>query len=411
MAASTDDCPPDRDEEHCQDCRARDLEELAALRERVRTLEARLGLSSQVGPLHAPDDVDLATWGLVAEHAHDFVSLHASDGRYVFVSPAVQGVLGWCTEDLLGQDAYRYFHPQDRALVAATHARQEGGLPLRVEYRLLHKKGHWVWVETTSRAVVEDGKVQHIICITRDIGERRRADERLRESNRRLQQFATVAAHDLKAPLQSISAFAEIVLAGEAARSLPPNERRMLERVVAHSQRMGQLVDDLLVWCRMESEEQPVVPTDLNAVAARVLEGLDLAIRERHARVEVDELPVVSGNPNLFQVMLQNLVANAIKFTPADRVPCIQIRASRVGQGWDLSVSDNGRGITEDQRRGIFDMFCRAEGSEDVPGQGIGLALCARIAALHGGGIQVRSEPGQGSVFTVSLPDEDLPTR
>ncbi len=378
---------------------------LAEARAKVQALEAELGLSGARGATPQHGGVDAALWAQVADIAVDLISVHAANGDYLFASPSSERLFGWRPDQLVGTNAYAYFHADDLAAITASHAAHDpstAGSP-RVRYRLRCLDGSWRWVETVSHAHSLPDGIQQIVAITRDVEDQKALEDALCESNERLRRFAGIVAHDIKSPLSTIAAVTEMVFI-TARERLTEDELRRLGQVHSATMRLGSRVDRLLQWASIETRDEPAVPTDLFALTRDVLDGLEADLAASSAAVHVEPLPTLAVDPELTRVLLQNLVSNAIKFSRPDRPPRVVIGADP-GEGcWRLRVSDDGLGIPEDARGRIFEMFGRAAGTRHLPGQGIGLAMCARIAEKHGGRIWVESVLGAGSTFVVELP-------
>jgi light-regulated signal transduction histidine kinase (bacteriophytochrome) len=224
---------------------------------------------------------------------------------------------------------------------------------------------------------------------------------RLERSNEELQRFATVASHDLREPLRVVSGFADL-LARRHGEQLGPDGGRFIDAITGGVARMDEMISDLLEYARAGRADQPFEIVDTNVVAREALAGLQRAIEDAGAQVEVDDLPPVRGNPASLRQLFQNLIANAIKFVD-HRSPRVRIWAAEVPEGWRFTVRDNGIGIAPGQAEKIFGMFRRLHGAEQYPGTGVGLALCQRIVDVHGGRIWVEPAPGGGSQFMFTI--------
>jgi light-regulated signal transduction histidine kinase (bacteriophytochrome) len=225
-----------------------------------------------------------------------------------------------------------------------------------------------------------------------------RAEARLRRSNEELQQFAYIASHDLQEPLRTVSVFAELLSRRYA--SADPEIKFLVETVTSGARRMHSLVHDLLAYSRLGGGED-LQPIDTAKLVQSCLESLSVTIAASGASITLGELPVVTGTPQLAQVF-QNLIANAIKYRGPDP-PRIHIAADRNNGEWRFAISDNGIGIKPEYSSRIFEIFRRLHG-RDVPGTGIGLAVCKKVIESCGGRIWVDSEPGRGSTFWFTLP-------
>lgn len=238
------------------------------------------------------------------------------------------------------------------------------------------------------------------------LGERQSALARsraeLQRSNRDLERFAYVASHDLKEPLRMIASYVRILREDLADRPDPETERCM-GFIEEGAERMERMIDALLAYARTGSRTPNFVPTDLEAVLTECLHDLAPAIAAAQARITADPLPVVLGDPTLLRQLLQNLLSNALKFH-GERPPVVHVGARRAAGRWILSVRDEGIGIPQEAQERILGIFERLHTTREYPGTGIGLAICQRIAEIHGGWIRVDSEPGRGSTFHVSLP-------
>ena len=224
---------------------------------------------------------------------------------------------------------------------------------------------------------------------------------RLERSNEELQRFATVASHDLREPLRVVSGFADL-LARRHGDELGADGKRFVEAITGGVARMDEMIADLLAYARAGRVDQPLEPVDANEVVSEVLEGLQRAVEEAHAEVEVEQLPMVNGNAAALRQLFQNLIANAIKFVD-EATPRVRIWAAEVPEGWRFTIRDNGIGIDADHAERIFGMFTRLHGAERYPGTGVGLAVCQRIVDVHGGRIWVEPSPGGGSQFMFTI--------
>jgi light-regulated signal transduction histidine kinase (bacteriophytochrome) len=224
---------------------------------------------------------------------------------------------------------------------------------------------------------------------------------RLERSNEELQRFATVASHDLREPLRVVSGFADL-LQRRYGDQLGSDGGRFVEAITSGVARMDEMISDLLAYARAGRADQPLEPVDANEVVQNVLSGLQRAIDDAGAEIEMEPLPMVNGNAAGLRQLFQNLIANAIKFVD-DGPPHVRVWAAEVPEGWRFTIRDNGIGIDPDQADRIFGMFTRLHGSDRYPGTGVGLAVCQRIVDVHGGRIWVEPAPGGGSQFMFTI--------
>ncbi|MEU4560988.1 ATP-binding protein [Actinoplanes sp. NPDC023936] len=226
------------------------------------------------------------------------------------------------------------------------------------------------------------------------------ANEELRRSNAELTNFAGAVSHDLVAPLSAVRGYLELL-----GDEVTGDHRAWVDACCRAVNRMRDLIGSLLQYAQAGSAPIHRVPADLGRITEDVLADLQSAVEEASAEVTVPApLPEVSCDPVLARQLLQNLIANAIKYRDPAR-PCrVTVTAARTPEAWSITVADNGIGIPPDQRRRVFDMFTRLD---DTPagGHGIGLSSCLRIVDRHGGTIRVEENPGGGTCVIFSLPD------
>jgi signal transduction histidine kinase len=231
---------------------------------------------------------------------------------------------------------------------------------------------------------------------------KRHADE-LARSNSELEQFASIASHDLQEPLRKVRTFTQqlTVMEGE---HISEKGRAYLERTNAAAERMQQLIEDLLTFSRVSTRGRPFEPVDLTAVTTGVVGDLEAQIERTGATVHIGELPIISADPLQMRQLMQNLISNALKFRREDVAPKVSVEATIVEHRARIAVHDNGIGFEPQYGSRIFRIFERLHGRTEYPGTGIGLALCRKIVERHGGTIYAEGEPGIGSTFTVMLP-------
>jgi len=260
----------------------------------------------------------------------------------------------------------------------------------------------------------EQGAIYAGLALATEISERKKAEEELRESarrlersNRELQDFAYIASHDLQEPLRKVQAFGERLQRRHGA-ALDEQGRDYLERMMNAAARMRALLEGLLGFSRVTTNGRPFERCDLALVARQVLSDLEVRIEETGAKVELGSLPTIVADPLQMRQLLQNLLSNALKFHEPGKAPHVRVEA-RLEAGAEgtvciLEVADDGIGFDEKYLDRIFAVFQRLHGRGVYEGSGVGLAICRKIAERHGGEITARSAPGQGATFLVRLP-------
>jgi PAS domain S-box-containing protein len=229
--------------------------------------------------------------------------------------------------------------------------------------------------------------------------------QKLQESNQALQDFASIASHDMQEPLRKVQSFGNM-LKKKYGDTLGEGGKDYLERMLNATDRMGSLLTSLLDYSRVSSRAEPFREVKLSAIIRDVLDDLEVRIRSTGGEVRVGDLPTIEADPTQMRQLFQNLIANALKFHKEGDPPVVKVRCSSKGAGkCEISVEDNGIGFDERYIERIFAPFQRLHGrSSQYEGTGMGLAICKKIVERHGGAITARSSPGEGSVFITSLP-------
>ncbi len=236
-----------------------------------------------------------------------------------------------------------------------------------------------------------------------DVLELRRMARELSQSNEKLAHFASQVSHDLRNPLAAMAGFIELAV-DDPDMAGAPFAVEALARAESATSRMTSMVTNLLDYARVEGAEPHPVETAVEEIVDGVREDLDAMIAETGATVGVTAASSVTADPILLAVLLQNLIANAIKFThAAGVVPHVEVAVETLDDGWRITVDDNGPGIPIEMRDRVFDRMDRGA-ALGTPGLGIGLSTCQRIARAHGGGIGVSDSPLGGARVWVALP-------
>ncbi len=223
----------------------------------------------------------------------------------------------------------------------------------------------------------------------------------LERSNHDLEQFSNIVAHDLKSPLRAITQHLKIIK-NKASDSLDEKSLMSLGFAVEGAERMRLLIDALFDYARLGFTEPDFELVDMEILLRHAKRDLLPMIEEKNAQITNSPLPQITGDEILLLQLLENLIANAIKY--CKDTPRIHIDAVREGEFWRVNVRDNGIGIPPAQHKQIFAIFRRLHQSDEYPGIGLGLAICSRIAKQHGGIINVESEFGKGSCFYFTIP-------
>lgn len=322
-------------------------------------------------------------------------------------------VFGWTRDEAIGRHLVDLIVPPELADAHKTgfdryQATGEAAILGRViEVPARRQDGSIFPVEITVWEVTEEG-ARGFHAFIRDISERKAAEDRLRRTNEDLQAFAAMAAHDLRSPLAVISMYAELVSEELDEGTIEPAAAvDRLQRIRRAADRGVALIEDLLAYASIGSDSLEIGPVDLTLLTQAVAAELQAAA-DRDVQVRVDALPEVEGSLPLLRQLVSNLVANAVKYAPADRQVRIDVDAvpGRSVDWVTVRVTDNGDPIPEADRDRLFGMFQRGSHS-DVPGSGVGLAICQRVAEAHGGRVWIDADYRDGNRFCIELAGAD----
>ena len=354
-----------------------------------------------------------ARYRIIAENATDIVSRTSVDGRVVYLSPSVMDVLGYEPETLIGRSMISFLHPDDRATNLPVYqqilAGERSG-KTAMTYRLRHRQGHWVWVESNPILIRDrDGAPFEFIDVSRDVSARVQLESDLRAARDAAEEAAQVKSaflanmsHEIRTPLTAILGFTDL-LADQA--DLPDSARARVARVAGAGQALLSIVNDVLDFSKLEAGHFEIAPRPC-APDQVLREALLMFSPQAEAKgltltFEADDLPAVLAiDPDRVRQILLNLIGNAIKFTDKGG---IRLGAAYDAQSERLSVSiaDTGGGMTKAEQAKLFQRFSQVDATitRRHGGTGLGLAICRGLVEAMGGEIRVASKRGDGSTF------------
>ncbi|MDR3681737.1 MAG: ATP-binding protein [Flavipsychrobacter sp.] len=337
------------------------------------------------------------------------------------------------------QDYLALIHPEDIPYLREMISRAvETKVFPEFYHRLILKDGRVKTIHAKGQVITNKKGEIIIIGTAQDVTDLKKNEQELlaktkalEASNVELEKFASIASHDLREPLRKIGAYSSM-LEHDQKELLNEKGKLYLEKIQSASARMQQLIDDILDFSRLTTEQSEFKRTNLNEVIAAVLSDLEVPIVTTHAEIQTENLPTVEGNASQLGQLFFNLINNAVKFRkpgtaplinissifikgkdlPADPIKLSQYKFAVLGNPryWEnelfcqISVSDNGIGFDETYLDRIFMIFQRLHGKTDYEGTGIGLAVCKKVVDIHHGSITARSTPGAGATFIVLLP-------
>jgi PAS domain S-box-containing protein len=387
---------------------------LAGIQRRdTELMTARQDLESRVAVRTAELQESERRFRLLVGEVRDYAIFMLDPAGYITSwNEGAQRIKGYRADEAIGLHISRFYPPEELSQRTVDARLQEAAAQGRSEQEgwRVRKDGSRFWANAIITALHDpQGRLIGFSKITRDLTERKAADEALREqaaeltrSNTDLQQFAAVASHDLQEPLRMVTNFMQLV-SERCSGKLDAETNEFIGYAVDGATRMRQLINDLLAYSRVSAIPQEFALTSCENVLLDVLWNLAPVMEEHNAAVTCDTLPEVLADRAQIAQLFQNLIANAIKFSGPDP-PAIHLSAVRADKEWIFSVRDNGIGIRREHYDRIFVMFKRLHDRTQYPGTGIGLAICKRIVEKHRGRIWVESESGRGSTFLFTLP-------
>ncbi len=346
------------------------------------------------------------------------VAITDKQGVITYVNDKFCGISKFPREELIGnthQIINSGFHPKE--FFTNMWETISTGKVWEGEIRNRAKDGTFYWVITTIVPFLDANKKPvRYVAVRYDITERISAQEKLKIearklalSNKELQDFATVAAHDLQEPLRKIQSFADR-LRSKVNAALDAETIDYLERIQRSAYRMQTLINDLLDYSRVSTQVQPFASIDLNLILTQVISDLEIRIEKTKGKVECGDLSRVDADPVQMTQLFLNLINNALKFHKPGEPPLVKISsriiksAKNFSEICEITVADNGIGFDEKYCDRIFTIFQRLHGRQEYEGTGIGLAVCRKIVERHDGVIIAKSAPGEGATFIITLP-------
>lgn len=332
------------------------------------------------------------------------VYLKDYEGRMEFINRQFEQVFGVTRYEVFGKTNEELFPPELAAVYRQNDeaVRQHGAR--QVEELAMHRDGLHTYLSVKFPLLDLDGEVYGVCGISTDITEQKKTEAALRRSNTELREFAYVAAHDLQEPLRNVSTLLGL-LRRRYGHQLTEEAGLWIQESVNAAQHMHRMVKDLLTLTEViDGAEAPAAFVDANEVVEQALANLHAVVAETKAEIICHSLPALRVEPTHLLQLLQNLIGNALKYRHPQRRPSMTLSAAKQGNEWLFSLADNGIGFHPDYAQRIFGVFKRLHARHEYEGNGIGLAICARIVAHYHGRIWAEGVPDVGATFRFTLP-------
>lgn len=344
------------------------------------------------------------------EHSSIGMAIISKEGEWMRVNSRICEIFGYSEEELLNMTFQDLSHPEDvdndkdllKDLIDDEISRYE------VEKRYYNKSEHTIWVNISVTKINLKNDFYFITQIT-DITKRKSAirqlkkrNEKLRQQNIELEQFAYITSHDLQEPLRTIQSFIQL-FEKKYGSNVDEKGQKYIEFITDATDRMSTMIHSLLEYNRIGRKKQDKEEIDLNEVVGHVIADLDHQIKSKNAKIKYSHLGKMTGYKQDIKILFQNLISNAVKFTEIDVHPEIEIEVKKIGKKTAISLADNGIGIDDQYKEKVFLIFQRLHKRKDYQGSGIGLALCKKIVELHNGKIWFETNEKSGTTFYLIL--------
>ncbi len=354
----------------------------------------------------------------MVEEVEDYaIILLDCDGNIVNWNKGAEKIKGYKSEEIVGKNFRQFYFIEDVESKLPESLINQAATTGRASHEgwRRRKDNSRFWGSIVITAIHDDAdNVIGYTKVTRDLTERKISEDQIKQymadlefKNRELNQFVSIASHDLQEPLRKIGIFASLLKDNLDDRELMQN---YIEKISSSAQRMSNLIKEVLKYSMLSTEEM-AVPTDLNFIIKTIVDDFEVTIKDKSAVINYPEMPLVKGIPIQLHQLFLNIISNALKFCQSKpviniswekiKLPGIQDMVKPV-DFYRFKISDNGIGFSKEYNEKIFKMFQRLDSSQQ--GNGIGLALCKKIVENHLGSISAQSEPGKGTTFTFELP-------
>jgi len=365
----------------------------------------------------------ISEWNYAMDYFEDAITLTDMDGKIIRANRTYYRLTGLSPEEVIGRDDVSIMHPHQEDPTCPVHRARRAHEDTQIRMEADHPDNPFGWPIDVTVKVIRDknGLPQSIMTATHDLRRQRALEDELRkhrdnledlvaerttelkEVNQELEAFSYSISHDLRTPLRAIDGFAQ-VLAEDYQEVLDDTAKHHLRRVRAASQRMGDLIDDILELCQLSRSVFKPTDVDLSVLAESAIGRLCEA--EPGRKVDVSIAPGVwaTGDQTLLGVAMDNLIGNAWKYTAKTDAACIEFGVTEKDDERVFFVRDNGAGFDMQYADKLFGVFQRMHKAEEFEGTGIGLATVQRIVHRHGGRIWAEAETNQGAVFYFTLP-------
>jgi len=336
----------------------------------------------------------------LTEKSSDAIALVSKKGKVIYASPATEGLMGYTPEEMQKLiNPFKLAPPDERKLITQLFKKllKNPGSVENAIYRVLHKNGNHIWIESAMTNLIDDPNVEAVVLNYRDI-----TDRKLLESQKN--DFISIATHELKTPVTSIIGYTQ-VLQSRFAKEGNHKAVEMLSKMNVQLRKLTALIGDLLDVARVNGGKLQFHESsfDFNELVNDIIDEMQLTTTKHHIAKNVGAIKIINGDRDRIGQVITNLVSNAIKYSPHAEKIIVVIKSDK--KNITLAVQDFGIGIPKKNQDKVFDRFFRGGDAEDTfAGLGLGLFIASEIVKRHRGRIWVDSTVGAGSTFCFTLP-------
>lgn len=365
-----------------------------------------------------------ARYRSLVENINDVIYSLDLKGTVTYISPVIRNISGLTPEEIIGRHFEEHIHPDDRAMLVEAYYRDLAGQVEPHEFRFRKKDGSFLFARAFSRPLLEDSRVVGLTGVMSDITDRKRAEDEVRHlnlelekrvaertaqlefANKELEAFSYSVSHDLRAPVRSLDGFSKIVLE-EYQEKIDESGQNYLLRIRSSAQYMAQLIDDLLKLSLVNRTGLIMQQVNLSRMAREIADRFHEQEPGREVEFRIQEGITLQADNHFIRIVLENLLANAWKFTSTHPTARIEFGMTRQGKTPVLFIRDDGAGFDMNYKSKLFGVFQRLHSKAEFPGTGIGLATVQRIIYRHGGAVWAEGEVEHGATFFFTLPSGD----
>ena len=339
----------------------------------------------------------------IANNTTSVIYMKSLAGQYLFINKRWENIFKVTRQEVLGKTDIDLF-PKKIAEKFIKNDQQimRSGKTFEGEEFAPHDDGIHTYISIKVPLKDSKGVIYGMCGVSTDITERKKMEAIIKRSNEELENFASIASHDLQEPLRKISSFSERIKA--LSPNLDDKSANYLDKMASSAERMKNLIEDLLSYSKVTTKDQPFEQVDLNLIAKESLDNLEVLLKETNGTVKWENLPTISADSFQMKQLFQNLISNSLKYHQDNVPPVINLYSKQTSENeLEIYFEDNGIGFEEKYIDRIFQPFQRLHGRSEFSGTGIGLAICQKIIDLHEASIRIKSAPNKGSTFIITF--------